>query len=474
MATPSELLSAAPPDAEVPIGLDALRREVLAQRRLIAYPETVWTPEDDRWDAVVIGGGQAGLTTAAKLTHEGVRRVLVLDRGPAGREGPWVTWARMETLRTAKDLHGPDAGIPGATFRSWYAAQHGEQAWERLGLIPREMWQTYLLWVRETFGIEVRNGCEVTALDTDGSTATLRVVAGGTEEVLRARAVVVATGTDGFGGPQLPPFVADLPRHRWIHSSGHLDVAALAGSRVAVLGAGASAFDNAAVALEAGAERVVQLVRRPALPTVNAARAVESRGVYRHFAALPERVRFELAHRFLSLPMPPPDHSVARCTRFEQYELRLGAAVVGAREGADGLELRTADGAVESFDLLVVATGFAVDVDAVPWLAPVAGDMARWVSRDVAIPTDPMGAALARYPVLDATMRVVGRDAAASERLRNLYLFGPVGWPSVGPQCTGINSLPIGSDTVVRGVCAGLLADQAERLLEDFDRATKG
>lgn len=465
------MLHAGAPAAS-PVGLDALRREVLSQRRLIAYPETVWTRPDERWDAVVIGGGQAGLTTAARLAHEGVGRVLVLDRAPAGREGPWVTWARMETLRTAKELHGPDAGIPGATFRSWYVAQHGEQAWERLGLIPRETWQTYLLWVRETFGIQVRNDCEVTALDTDGSTATLRVRTGGGEEELRARAVVVATGTDGFGGPQLPAFVADLPRHRWLHSSEHLDATSLAGSRVAVLGGGASAFDNAAVALEAGAARVVQLVRRPTLPTVNAARAVESRGMYRHFPALPEQVRFELAHRFLSLPMPPPAHSVARCTPFDQYELRLGAAVVGAAEGADGLELRTSDGLVESFDLLVLATGFAVDIDAVPWLAPIAADMARWASREVPIPKDPTGAALARYPVLDATMRAVGRDAAASERLRNIYLFGPIGWPSVGPQCTGINSLPIGSDTVVRGVCAGLLADQATEILQEFARST--
>src|SRR5690606_3617495 len=106
-------------------------------------------------------------------------------------------------------------------------------------------------------------------------------------------AVVVCTGLGGLGGPQLPAFAAGLPRRRWIHSSDELDTAALAGTRVAVLGAGASAFDNAAAALEAGADRVVQLVRRSALPTVNAARALESRGMYRHFAALPEPVRFE-------------------------------------------------------------------------------------------------------------------------------------------------------------------------------------
>ncbi len=454
--------------AAAPAGLDALREHVLAQRALLAYPETIWTAPGQVWDAVVIGGGQSGLTTAIKLKQEGVGRVLVVDRSPAGREGPWITWARMETLRTQKDLHGPDAGIPAATFRAWWEAQHGEQGWHTLGLIPREEWAAYLAWVRETFEVEVRSDTEVTLLDTDGSTATLRVVTDGVEDVLHARAVVVASGLHGWGGPALPAFTAALPRHLWLHSSDDLDAARVRGRRVAVIGAGASAFDNAAAALEAGASRVVQLVRRPELPTLNAARALESRGIYRHFAALPESLRFELTHRYLSLPMPPPDHSVARCRRFAQYELMLGAAVASAVAADGAVEITTVDGRTETVDLIVLATGFVVDIDAMGWLAPVAPDMARWGDRVSVAAGDSIGRALARYPYLDATMRVLGRDEGASRRLRNIYLYGAPGFPSVGPQCFGINSLPIGSDSVVRGVCAGLVADQAQDLFDTF------
>ena len=63
-----------------------------------------------------------------------------LDRGPAGVEGPWVTYARMETLRSPKVLTGPAAGIPSLTFRAWFVAQFGAAEWEALDKIPRVMW----------------------------------------------------------------------------------------------------------------------------------------------------------------------------------------------------------------------------------------------------------------------------------------------------------------------------------------------
>ena len=48
----------------------------------------------------------------------------------------------------------------------------------------------------------------------------------------------------------MPPQVEALPRHLRAHTADPIDFAALRGKCVAVLGAGASAFDNAATALE--------------------------------------------------------------------------------------------------------------------------------------------------------------------------------------------------------------------------------
>ena len=53
------------------------------------------------------------------------------------------------------------------------------------------------------------------------------------------------------------------------HSCDAIDFARFAGPRVGVLGASASAFDNAAVALEAGAREVHLSSRRPHLAQIN-------------------------------------------------------------------------------------------------------------------------------------------------------------------------------------------------------------
>ena len=47
-----------------------------------------------------------------------------------------MTYARMETLRSPKQLTGPAYGMASLTFRAWFTAQFGEDAWEALDKIP--------------------------------------------------------------------------------------------------------------------------------------------------------------------------------------------------------------------------------------------------------------------------------------------------------------------------------------------------
>ncbi len=63
----------------------------------------------------IIGAGIGGLAAAAALRLLGIDRVRVLDRARPGREGPWVTFARMETLRSPKALAGPALGLPASS-----------------------------------------------------------------------------------------------------------------------------------------------------------------------------------------------------------------------------------------------------------------------------------------------------------------------------------------------------------------------
>jgi glycine/D-amino acid oxidase-like deaminating enzyme len=115
-------------------GLAALEARLRQDLSWLELPPKAWTlPHvlDGRpvLDVAVIGGGMAGLAAAASLKHLGIG-VVVFDRAPVGFEGPWATTARMETLRSPKQLTGPALGLPALTFRAWFEAQFGTEAWE--------------------------------------------------------------------------------------------------------------------------------------------------------------------------------------------------------------------------------------------------------------------------------------------------------------------------------------------------------
>ena len=93
-------------------------------------------------DVLVIGAGMCGIVATAALMFKGVRNIVVLDRAPEGQEGPWVTTARMTTLRSPKHLPGIALGIPSLTYRAWYTARYGAAAWEALYKIPNADWRT--------------------------------------------------------------------------------------------------------------------------------------------------------------------------------------------------------------------------------------------------------------------------------------------------------------------------------------------
>ena len=153
-----------------PTSLQALEADLARDLRLLNYPPKGWVPEaraaDGRpvSDVIVAGGGMLGLVVSFALRRQGVMRIRTLDRAEAGREGPWVTYARMNTLRSPNHLTGPVFGIASLTFRAWYEAQHGEAAWESLGKIPRGMWMDYLIWYRRVLELPVENGVQVVAI----------------------------------------------------------------------------------------------------------------------------------------------------------------------------------------------------------------------------------------------------------------------------------------------------------------------
>ena len=132
--------------------LAQLEAQVRADLAKIAHPRMQWLEPviapDGRpaHDVVIVGAGQSGIATAFGLMRARVENIRVIDKAPRGREGPWLTYARMHTLRSPKDFTGPDLDVPSLTYQSWHEARFGEADWEALALIPREYWAEYLLW----------------------------------------------------------------------------------------------------------------------------------------------------------------------------------------------------------------------------------------------------------------------------------------------------------------------------------------
>ena len=243
-------MTIAPTDPATERRLRRLERQVRRDLDFIEAPLRPWVPErrgpdgSPISDVVVVGAGLSGLSIAFGLWRQGVERVLVIDAAEAGREGPWVTTARMRTLRSPKTLTGPDHGIPSLTYRAWHEAMFGKDDWNGLDKIDRHHWMQYLLWFRRVTGITVRNGTRLLDIDGDDRQLRLRIEEGGAISVLHSRKAVLATGIEGAGGALVPGIVAGhLPRDRWTHGSEALDLAGLANKEIAVVGAAATGFD---------------------------------------------------------------------------------------------------------------------------------------------------------------------------------------------------------------------------------------
>jgi len=212
-------------------GLAALAARLADELEFLQLPAPRWTPALEREgqpvvDVAIIGAGMTGLAAAAALVQRGLS-VVAYDEAPAGLEGPWATTARMETLRSPKQLAGPALGIPSLTFRAWFEAQFGRAEWEAVDKIPRLQWMDYLRWYREVLRLPVLNGHRVTDIEprADGL-VMLGLEIEGRPTRAWARRVVLATGRAGLGGPALPAFAEALPRSRWAHSSDDNDYAA--------------------------------------------------------------------------------------------------------------------------------------------------------------------------------------------------------------------------------------------------------
>jgi len=422
------------------------------------WPATTTGPDGQpALDVLVVGAGMCGTAAAAALIFKGVRNIALLDAAPQGQEGPWVTTARMATLRSPKHLPGIALGIPSLTFRAWYTARRGEAEWQALYKIANADWQHYLAWLQRVLALPVRHGIAVTRIRPCGELFAVET-SGGT---LHARHVVLATGRAGAGGLLVPDFVdPTLWPDRAAHTGEAIDFTRLAGRRVAVLGANASAFDAAAVALESGAAAVDMFCRRAELPQVNKSRGATNPGYFEGWSGLPPAERWRLMVYLHDERSPPPHESVHRVLKHPGFRLHRASPVLAARPTADGVALDLSSCAATA-DFLVVATGFTVDLARRPELADLAAHIALW--RDACPPPPGLDRPeLAAYPFLGDGFELTDREPGTCPALSRVHLFNHAAYGSMGP---------IASDIPGVSAAAGLLSTAIVRALFRADRA---
>jgi hypothetical protein len=261
--------------------------------------------------------------------------------------------------------------------------------------------------------------------------------------------VVVATGLTSFA--VVPAVLASLRRDLAIHTSEIASFASFKGLDVAVLGAGQSALEAAALLHEAGA-RPQLLIRENSI--LWQTRVSQKRGLWRrlrspisglgtgpkawaltHFPGAMHRVPDRWRSGFVRSHLPPEGAWWLRDRVECKVPVQLGTAVVGASEtaGRVRLELSRADDSrtkICTVDRVVLGTGYDVDIERLGFLEPK----------------------------LRGGIKLIGRaprlNAEFETSVPELYFIGPASAMSFGPLFRFV----VGAEYTVRVLSAHLAA----------------
>ena len=449
-------------DSEGQHRLAALNARVREDLSYLNYPPASWskpmTAADGQpvSDVVVIGGGMCGLVAWHALMRAGMTNLRIVDRAPKGYEGPWVTYARMETLRSPKNLLGPALGMASLSFRAWFTALHGEAEWEELFRIPRPMWMEYLKWYREVMNVPIENDTDVSRIMPRNDGLLELVIAGGEKRPILTRKLVMATGRDGLGEPTIPDFVNDLKRHKsWAHSSDEIDFDRLKGKRVVVIGVGASAVDNAAEALEQGVGEVRLLARRKHMPTINKLMGIGSYGVTAGFAQISPEWRWRLMDYAAKQQTPAPHNSTLRVSRHPNAYFHFDCGIRTMKEENGEVIITATSNRIFRTDFVILGTGFSIDPLSRNELAPYQDKIACWEDRYTPPPGEE-NPGLARFPWLGEDFSFTEKKPGTAPWLKDIHCFNYGASVSVGKVSGDIPAISEGAQWLARGIAAAL------------------
>ncbi|MWK35086.1 SidA/IucD/PvdA family monooxygenase [Actinomadura sp. J1-007] len=360
-------------------------------------------------DVLVVGAGPYGLSVAAHLKGRGVQtRIIGVPMRFWQENMPEGMFLKSEPFASSLGSPRPGGGFDDYTS-GWRAGRP----------IPLGTFLAYGRWFADRLVPETEPD-RVTAVERSGTGYTVTLSTG---ETVAARAVVMAVGVGGFA--HVPDEFAGLPAELASHPVAHRDLGRFAGQDVAVVGAGQSALETAALLAESGAypcvlARTTRLawnaVPDASLSLVRGPRSGLGRG-WRTWlwSERPSTVRFlpeRTRRRIVRTTMPPAGAWWLR-ERLADVPVRLGQHVteVAAHAGRVVIQTRDHEGQVSRVeaDHAITATGYVCDLDRVGVLSP---EIRRTVHTRHG------------YPVLDAGFQ---------SSLPGLYFAGLTAALSFGP-----------------------------------------
>ena len=330
-------------------------------------------------DIVVIGAGQAGLSSAYHLQRRGLvpgQSFIVLDQSPQPG-GAWqYRWPSL-TLSTVNRIHD----LPGMRFSAAIDTDATEV--EARVAVPQ-----YYAAYEQAFGLSVYRPVRVTVVGDRGERLRVETDRG----ALAARGIVNATGT--WETPYIPKYPgAERFQGRQLHTRDYRSSAEFAGQHVIIVGAGISA-----VQLLDEISRVTSttwVTRRP--PAFREGPFSEERG-RAAVALVEERVRCGLPPTSIvsvtGLPVTPAIEAMRARGVLERLPMFSEILEDGIR-WEDGTELRA--------DVILWCTGFRSSLD---HLAPL---MLRELEGGIT-----MAGRLATQVAKDPRVHLVGYGPSAS------------------------------------------------------------
>jgi cation diffusion facilitator CzcD-associated flavoprotein CzcO len=474
---PSRALAAGGAKASDAVTAKTLAVDAERALRWSAPVPAAWVPsrKGADYNVVVVGAGHSGTSLTYWLSRRGIDKVLTIDQAEPGHAGIWRDIGRMNQLNTSKTLAGPARDHAALSFRAWYETLHGTAAFDALDRIPRLAWADYLEWFRQTTGIQVQYRTRLLDIEPVGELLRLHVETQGAVRTVTTRKIVLANGYLGAGGTNVPDFIQKLPSRLWSHTGTPFPLAPLAGKVVGVVGAGASAFDAAGAALEAGAAEVHLFSRKgyinykPATGTSGANPATAYPGPPGLGYTLPEEIRWRdqvLRNRSVSSVM---EDEVRRAVKSDRFQLHLNASLADVAVGSDGRIAGRVGTTPYKLDFLIAGTGYRVDVSTRPELARFHRSISLWGDRFRPAPGEENEVGN-YFPYLGAGFQFQPREGVTADFLRNIHVFNPAGRLSFDTPVSDIGSAalyPVLVEAIARDFFLEGAEDAASKRVRD-------